>query len=388
MLFRERGGKPMALTATQLRSVSAVRSIADEWQRLHESSGDVNPFSGPDWALTWLEHFAALGDRETLVVVVRDGADLVGVAPFTRQRPFLKAASVILPVGSGTPWIGPFELPAFCVSPGRGRDVARAVVDSLGSVTGEWDWANVMFGSEVPWFEPEWLPDWNHTVLVKGVRAAAVLELGADVDIYAGKRNLKESFRRAKNRLTRDFGADGWAVRRVTDLADVPAAVDRLFDLHGRRASLDNGQPIHLDVLADRPVRAFLKDALTRMAGHERLSVYELLVGDQVMASQLILHTRTASYSSISGATDEIWPYSAVTYLQSRAVADAQQDGHVRMCLSIGPNQAKMRWTDRVEVHTEFAVVGPHRRSRGLYLLTAGKGLLSSYVAERRAHRV
>lgn len=376
----------MTLTVHPLRTLSSIAQIAEEWQTLHDS-GDVNPFSGPDWAVTWLEHFAVTGRREPFVLEVRDGAALVGVAPLYRQTVLGGVAKVIQPIGTGDPWIGPYELPSITAAENQGRDVARAIVAYLCEQTVSWDWVNLMLGSGAPWFEPEWLPNWKFTIAVKRVRAAVVLDLGVE-NIYAGRRNLKESFRRARNRLTRDFGADGWSTRRVTSPEEVASAFDRLADLHGQRAQLENGQPVHANVLEDPSVCAYVKDVVTKMAGRGAASVYELLVGDEVMATQLILHTATASYSSVSGAAEEIWPYSAVTYLQSQAVADAQTAGHSRMCLSVGPNQAKLRWTNKVETHTEFGLVGPGARSQLLYLGADTRNTFTSYLSARRAHRV
>lgn len=381
----------MALTVEALTTVAEVAAISAEWQRLHDSSGDVNPFSGPDWGVTWLEHFADGRERRPYVLLVRDGDRLVGVAPFSVRRQWRGAATVVQPIGTGDPWIGPFELPGLTVAPGDGRDVARAVVAFLGgdaAATASWDWVDVVLGSSVPWFEPEWLPDWKHTVLVKSVRGAATIRLDGVDNVYAGRRNLKESFRRARNRLTRDFGAEGWSVRRLQAEADAADAFERLVDLHGQRARLEKGQPIHADVLEEPRVRAYLRDVLRRMSARGHVSFYELLVDGEVAATQLILHTATASYSSVSGATEQIWPYSAITYLQSQAVSDAQAAGHRQLCLSTGPTQAKMRWTDTVEMHPSFALIAPRRKSRALYLGSATRDTLSSYFAERRAHRV
>lgn len=375
------------VVANTLTSIEAVQSVASEWQHLHDSAGDTNPFSGPDWAITWLEHFTGSNGNAPHVVTVRDGERLIGVAPLYRQKILRGAGTIIQPIGTGEPWIGPYELPTLTAAAGLGRDVARAVIDHLCRSSDRWDWANIMFGATAPWFEPEWLPDWKHTITTRGSRAAVVLPLDRDGNIYAGRRNLKESFRRARNRLTRDFGADGWSARRVTADADLPAAFDRLAHLHTQRAYLDNGQPVHADVLHDPLVRGFLRDVVTRMASRGQISVYELLVGDEVLASQMILHTTTGSYSSISGAAERIWPYSAVTYLQSLAVRDAQTAGHTQFCLSIGPNQAKLRWTNRVDTYTEFALIGPRPRSQTLYLAAQTRDTIQAYRSARGAHR-
>ena len=183
----------MDLRVEALTTVSAAEAIADEWQSLHDTSGDVNPFSGPDWALTWVKHFAVDGRREPLVLAVREDDRLVGVAPLYRNSVLRGVARVVQPIGTGNPWIGPYEIPSIAAAPDLGRDVARAVVGFLGTDSASWDWVNLLLGSAAPWFEPEWLPDWTYTIVPRHSRAAVVLDLSGDTNIYAGRRNLKES---------------------------------------------------------------------------------------------------------------------------------------------------------------------------------------------------
>ena len=377
----------MDLHTVAHRELASVRALAEQWQALHDASGDTNPFSGPDWAITWLEHFCGGGQHQPFVVEVRDGDRLVGVAPLYRRTALGGRAAMLQPIGTGVPWIGPYELPTLLAAPGHGQDVARAVVRLVCDQPESWDWSTLQLGPAA-WLAPEWLPDWSFTLLQRQVRAAVVLELSPGADVHAGRRNLKESFRRARNRLTRDFGADGWSVRRVTEAPEVRTAFDRLADLHGQRAGLRDGRPVHADVFADRRVQDFLQSVVEQMAQRGCVSFYELLIGPEVVASQLVLHTVTASYSSVSGAAARAWPYSAVTYLQSLAVKDAQEAGHTRMNLSIGPNQAKLRWTDRIESTVEFKIVGPRRRSRLLHVAHESGAVLASYQEARRAHRV
>ncbi|MBM9468737.1 GNAT family N-acetyltransferase [Nakamurella leprariae] len=367
------------------QTVESVADLASEWQVLHDDAGDVNPFSGPDWAVTWLEHFAD-DRRAPFVLSVRYGDRLVGVLPLYRQSA-ARVIDVLQPVGTGSPWIGPYELPAMTADPARGRAVARAVVAELCARPDDWDWSSVIFGSAAPWLEPEWLPNWEFTVVPRRTIATVTLDLAGGHDIYSGRRNLKESFRRARNRLTRDLGTDGWSTRRVLDEDEIGAAFDRLVRLHGSRADVQDGRPVHANVLADDRVQRYLREVVTRMSRRGAVSVYELLIADEVVAGQLMLHTSTATYSSVSGATDAAWPYSAITYLQSLAVADAQQAGHRQLCLSAGPNQAKLRWTDRVDLTPEFGIIGPRRRSRMLSVAATARGTVTSFVAARRAHR-
>ncbi|PWW21800.1 CelD/BcsL family acetyltransferase involved in cellulose biosynthesis [Geodermatophilus normandii] len=377
----------MDLTVAVHRDLSSVAALAGEWQALHDASGDVNPFSGPDWALPWLERFGVEAPYTPLVLEVREGERLVGVSPLCRQAVLGGRAHVVQPVGTGAPWIGPYELSALLVDPRVGREAARVVVGAVCGLSAEWDWADLALGTAVPWLVPEWLPDFSFTVSVRRVLANAVLDLSAERNVYAGRRNLKESFRRARNRLTRDFGADGWRVRRVTDQSEVGGAFSRLVALHGDRATLGDGKPVHADVFADGRVRDYLGDVVGRMAARDAVSLYELLIDEEVVATQLVLHTATASYSSVSGLTDRAWDYSAVTYLQSQAVADAQKAGHREFNLSLGPNQAKLRWTDEVRTMPRFSLVAPTRRSQMLYLAAETRGVVAAYREARKAHR-
>ncbi|WP_380171101.1 GNAT family N-acetyltransferase [Kineococcus sp. DHX-1] len=378
----------MDLHVTEHRQLTAVQKLAHDWQALHDAAGEANPFTGPDWALTWLDHFAGDPRHEPLVLEVRDGDRLVGIAPLYRRSVLRGLATLVQPIGTGSLWIGPYEQPALLTDPTCARDVARAVVGHLCADPTGWDVAQFALGENVPWFEPEWLPDWSYTLLQRRTRPSAVLRLEGVDNVYAGRRNLKESLRRARNRLTREVGADGWSVRRVTDPALLPAAFDRLVALHGERSQLRDGRPVHADIYADPRVLAYLRDVVTRAGEHGGASVYELLVGETVEASQLVLHTRSASYSSTSGVSERAWPYSAVTYLLSLAVKDAQEAGHRVLNLSTGPNQAKLRWTDEVRTSTEFAVVGRRRRSKALTLALDAHAVLAGFAEARRAHRV
>ncbi|NIZ90900.1 GNAT family N-acetyltransferase [Kineococcus rubinsiae] len=378
----------MDLQITEHRHLSSVQALVADWQALHDASGDPNPFSGPDWAVTWLEHFTDDPRSEPFVLEVRDGARLVGVAPLYRRSELRGLATIVQSIGAGGAWIGPYELPSLLAAPECGRDVARAVVGHLCAEEGAWDCSRLVLGTAAPWLEPEWLPDHSFTLLQRRTKAAAVLHLGGEVDVYTGRRNLKESLRRARNRLTREFGADGWSVRRVTGAADVPAAYDRLAALHSERAGLRDGRPVHADIFADPRVREYLRDVVRRTGERGRASVYELLIGDEVSASQLVLHTSSAGYSSTSGVSERAWPYSAVTYLLSLAVKDAQEAGHRQINLSTGPNQAKLRWTEQVETTTEFSIVAPRRRSQALHVGLETARVLASYREARNAHRV
>jgi CelD/BcsL family acetyltransferase involved in cellulose biosynthesis len=60
-----------------------VASLATAWAALLERAAEPVPFLHPTWQRVWLEEFA--GDRELQLYAVRDGEELIGVAPLLRS---------------------------------------------------------------------------------------------------------------------------------------------------------------------------------------------------------------------------------------------------------------------------------------------------------------
>jgi CelD/BcsL family acetyltransferase involved in cellulose biosynthesis len=110
------------------------------------------------------------------------------------------------------------------------------------------------------------------------------------------------------------------------------------------------------------------------------------VVGDQVMASQLMLETSCSTYASSSGSTADAWEYSPGTYLLSVAVADAREAGLAEVNLSAGPNQNKLRWSHEVRSYPEFAVVGPSSTSTTLFQAYSARAAIARVTEARRTH--
>ncbi|HEY3607422.1 MAG TPA: hypothetical protein VGL06_07970, partial [Pseudonocardiaceae bacterium] len=61
-------------------------------------------------------------------------------------------------------------------------------------------------------------------------------------------------------------------------------------------------------------------------------------------------------------------------------------DGEVN--LSMGPDVAKLRWSEQVVPHMEFVVCGPRTRSRLLLAGYAALGAVAAMRREKRRHEV
>ncbi len=61
----------------------SLDDVAAEWVSLLGQTSEPLPFTHPDWQRVWLDEFQ--GGRELLLLSVRQGEHLVGIAPFLRQ---------------------------------------------------------------------------------------------------------------------------------------------------------------------------------------------------------------------------------------------------------------------------------------------------------------
>jgi CelD/BcsL family acetyltransferase involved in cellulose biosynthesis len=363
---RRRKRDKSTLSVTRIGTFAGMTDILPHWRELYAAAASGNPFASPEWLVPWAEHFVAENDL-AMLAVWRDGK-LIGLAPwyFKRDR-FMPRRLQLL--GSGRHDVLS-ELPQVLTAPGEARSVLRAVMGEWSAATGEWDWLELAMLDEQGWFEPEWLSGpvgEQGLVQHKVTRAAVVLDLPADVTALRQglKRNLLESTHRARNRL--DKAGLPWDVTVHTGEDGVRQALPALARLHGARAHIA-GRREHPDVFSVPAQRRFLDDALVRMARAGQARILTLDVAGQPVAAQLIMLAPDASYVGLSGVDANWWRVSPVTLLQFHAAEAAVELGHRWFNLSVGPNVAKLRWSEQIRQHPEFIVCGPRRSSRLRYV--------------------
>lgn len=350
----------VVLDVSRLSSREAVEKIREEWTELQDRSETVNPFVGPEWAINWMRSLMPRTD-EAWILTVRDAGRLVGVAPM-HLRTYRLGIRRLQMIGSGSPWVGPFEAPAVLTAQPQGRQVARALIEYLATQQRSWHLVTIALGESGDWLEPGWLATPDFTVVAYKTTPFVVLSLPlAPRGPSEGRRNLKEAVRRARNRLTKRFGADGWKVEGITEPDAVRSASEELFRLHQARSQLRARGEEHADVLADPHVRAYVLDVIADLAQRRRVTVYRLVAEGETLAAQLVLNTGTAAFISLSGFRPDAWDYSPTNYLQWVAVTEAAERGIVEVNFSSWPTQAKLRWSRIVRSTPEFVVIGPSR---------------------------
>ena len=179
-------------------------------------------------------------------------------------------------------------------------------------------------------------------------------------------RNVRQSVRRAINRLAREGHA--WSVDLPDDAGAFTRALDILVALHHARAELRD-KVSHRNYLKDAADGAFLRDAAERMfrAGH--LTIPVLRVAGKPVAGSLLLHANGSTFVSLSGSDPAWWWYSMGTLLMAQCLGHAIDHGDTTVNLSIGPDEAKLRWSTRIDLYQDFILVGPRWHSRLFFSL-------------------
>jgi Acetyltransferase (GNAT) domain len=358
-------------SATPLTTMAAVEQLYDAWSRLFYTAAAGNPFTHPLWMTTWARHFVR--PSELYVLAVHQGDTLVAVAPFYRRRFGLGAglSATVLQLFGAVEHVTLTELSQVLIKPGLERPVLSAIMQHFGQCADMWDWVEIVLPPEQGWFEPAWLPRCGTAsgfVLHKGTRACVVLPLPATWEELRAdmKRNIKESLRRGVNSLKRE--GLSWDVNAAEDRDAMIRDVRQVAALHRARASI-NGKPRHADSLAQRTDRDFLRAVAPGMFASGHLIPYILRIEGQPAAGGLVLRANGTSFLSISGFDPRWWSYNVITTLSAEClrVAIARRDTLAN--LSPGPHGAKLRWSDRLQLHQEFVMVGAGRRSQRLFAL-------------------
>jgi len=370
------------ICVSSVTSLPEARAFAAEWAELAETAGARNPFSHPDWLMPWAERFLAPGEQVWLLAARRHG-QLVGVAPFYRRSwgPGLAHSVQLWGTGRHSDLT---ELPQLLLDQESPRMVARALVTRLCAEASGWDWATVPLEDPL-WLEPEWLPRGGEVmVLAKTVRPCVVLPV--DQSRPPVKRNLRESLRRARNRLDRAYPG-AWVITRATTRDDLISALPDLARLHQDRSHLA-GRKRHPNLVAQEADWSFLSAAVTASAERGGASLYRLLARGETLAALLALHTREGTYFLLSGMSRKAWEFSPTTLLQGHAIDDAVALGHHWVNLSTGPDSAKLRWSEKLVLSPEFVLIPNRLYSRVAFGAYWQASAAAEIRRERRRHRM
>ena len=223
------------------------------------------PYAAPDWMLSWWRHAAPASSR-LLVVVVRDGGEVIGVAPWHqhRLRTGLRVARLL---GTGHR-VEPLALP------GREGEVAGAVgaaFDALAGGPGALALDRIDARSPWPVLLARESPGGGR-VADRELTGAPVVRLeGSTYEEWL--RGHSRNFREQRTQARRRFEREGATIRMAEEPADVDAAIAAFA-----RITADRWEPPPWGEPRGDGVEGMLHEAARAMVPAGRMRVWVLEV--------------------------------------------------------------------------------------------------------------
>lgn len=288
------------------RGREALAELREEWSALWERCPELTPFQHPNWLLPWSSHF---GGSEFLVVTLRRGEALVGLAPFFVIEKDEGARDLLLLGTGNTDYLD------LLVEPEVGEDGAsfmlRGALEESGCDRCELrqlrEGAALLGAAAGEGWEDEVLEDESCPVLTL---PPAVERLGEVV-----RPGHLARVRRDRRRLERR----GEVVVEPATESSLMEIFDALVDLHQRRWE-GTGEP---GIFADRSALEFHREVVQEFLRAGWLRLYALRSEGRIIASHYGFACRGRVYNYVGGYDPEYghWSPGALSVAHSIEVA-------------------------------------------------------------------
>jgi CelD/BcsL family acetyltransferase involved in cellulose biosynthesis len=314
---------PYFLTVQLQNDTRGLRSLSAEWNDLYERSTEATPFQRPAWLLAWIDAFSP-GDL--LVLTVRDGGELIGVAPLLI---YSRDGTRILAFAGG----GVSDYLALLCDRNREAEVVQAVLEWADALS-NWDLLEL---TDIPADSSLLsLPVFQSYIYEHD--SVSVLHLPADRGelLCAFSKRQRANLRNAGSRLQRAGGGEIEAATSET----LPEFLDDLFRLHTSRWS-QSGQP---GVLHDKSTRDFHRYCAPALLAQGVLKIHRLRIEERTIAIIYSLQDRGTVFCYMQGFDQAYASLSPGTQLMFAVIEEAQRQGLIKFDFLRGQEAYKQHW--------------------------------------------
>ena len=351
--------------------LAGAEGLRAPWDELAVATG--RPFAAPAWCLAWWRHVSPPG-AALAVVAVRDGTDLVAVAPlWTRRGPGGVTTARFLGTGvslRGTP----------VAAPGAEEQAAAVIAEVLAGAPGAPD---VVAFDGVPGDDPwpallrrAWpgrRRPWGYRV--RDMPAPTLALDGTDYAAWLASRS--RNFRSQLGRRRRQLERAGASLRMASGPDEVAAGLSAFAALHHRRWADRGGSGV-----LDERVERMLADVAAELAPCGRFRLWVLEVDGEPVSSQVLVGAG-GELAYWLGGFDEAWASHQPALQTLVAAAEhAWSVGDRRLDLGAGGQSYKYRLADGEEL-LEWRVLVPGGRRQPLALATLAPRHGTRAVVER-----
>lgn len=314
----------MTPATTVLRTPEALVALAPEWAELHAASDRATPFQSPAFLLSCWKLFAP---GELAAIAVREGRDLIGLAPVyveTSER-----GRRLVPVG-----LGPADHLDLLVRPDRSGPALDLIAAVMADICDRWEFDDLLPRAalrDLP--VPHGFDDET-----RAWRPCPVLHLRPEGSepLSAVPARRRRKWRMARHRAERAGGA---SIRPVP-AEEIGPAIDRLVAWIAERRTAD-GEP---SSYADPRLVDLLIAAARALARSDGLAAYALSIGDMPAGVFLGFRDRRAFYAYACGFDARFADLAPGTLLIGHAVMEATRAGAAEFCFLRGRERYKTSW--------------------------------------------
>ena len=287
-----------------------LASLRAEWAQLLDQQPEPAPFLHPAWHQVWLEEFQAA--RDLLLLSVRDGDALIGIAPLLRDDGRLS-------------FVGHYSIcdyMDFIVAPGRGGDVFPALLEAL--LQEEWSDVELrgLRESSATLAELPKAADSAGLALEREVEAVAPrVPLPADWEAYLASLSKKDRHELRRKLRRAEGGKPRIEVARSP--AAVAALVDSFVALH-RKSKVGKAR------FMDEAMERFFREVAAALAAAGWAALWLLWLEDRPAAALFCLEYGGTVGLYNSGFDPEARALSPGVVLIARTIEDALRRGFRR----------------------------------------------------------
>jgi CelD/BcsL family acetyltransferase involved in cellulose biosynthesis len=328
----------------------ALERWRGEWDRLAVARG--RPYCAPAWMLAWWRH-AVAGDAALRTVVVSEGDELIGIAPYFVQLGGMGLAEYRILGAGGAHRICPLAVA------GREQEVARAIALTLARATPQPS-SFLLEGTDLdsPWpglLAAAWPGPLRPRRRTGNVLSAPTLSLhGRDYETWFASRS--SNFRQQMRRKGRQLEGRGGSIRVAVGEAQVRGDLEAMVRLHHMRWEARGGS----GVLSAR-VEAALREAIPTLGG-ERARLWTIEVAGEPVCVQLFV-AAGGELAYWGGGFDPAWEDVQPAQLAIlAAVHDAFARGERRVDLGGGDQRYKWRFAEDDEPVAWISLFPRNRR--------------------------
>ncbi|MCU1296672.1 MAG: hypothetical protein JWO91_950 [Acidobacteriaceae bacterium] len=338
------------LRVTVLKNAEAAEQIVRDWTGLWERCPAATPFQRPEWILSWIHAFRP---EQPLIVEVRDGSRLIGVAPFLIYK---EGADRILGLmGGGVSDYLDILVEGTSVGDNALNEdgIPRTLSAILSCITQSefpWDVLNLTdlsSASPLLTIDEDGIRSSHHDVCTQ-----LLVPPDAEHIREVISKHKYENLRNARFRLQRE----GTAHIEFATQETLSEFLDALFELHRTRWE-QNGQP---GVLADEKSQGFHREVARELLRLGVLRFYGLRLGGHLVAMLYSFFEREVVYCYLQGFDPGYAKLSTGTLLLGTAIEDALHQGKKRIDFLRGQESYKYNWgvkdsaTFRIQVRRQL----------------------------------